>query len=91
VNANNIWVFYFHAEWCMPCRNVDPVMREIEHRRDINVAWVDVDYQATAVKRFGVQGVPTVIVRRGAETLDWIGPGDCQAPGLAERVMGWVE
>jgi thioredoxin 1 len=52
----------FTADWCPPCRMIEPVLREIAAELDgrLVVAQLDVDAnQATAV-RYEVMGMPTM-------------------------------
>lgn len=54
----------FWAEWCGPCKMIAPVLEEIaqEHAGKIRIAKVDVDSEQTLAMRFGIQGIPTMIV-----------------------------
>ena len=52
----------FTADWCPPCRMIEPVLQQIaaEHEGRLVVAQLDVDAnQATAV-RYEVLGMPTM-------------------------------
>jgi len=52
----------FTADWCPPCRMIEPVLQQIaaEHAGRLVVAQLDVDAnQATAV-RYEVMGMPTM-------------------------------
>lgn len=58
----------FWAEWCGPCRMVSPLVDEIaEERHDIVVGKVNVDEQGELATRFGVMGIPTLIVFKGGQ------------------------
>ena len=62
----------FSAEWCGPCKRLEPVVREIagEYGGRLKVAHLDIDRsQATAV-RFGIMSVPTVLFFREGRVHD---------------------
>ena len=54
----------FWAEWCGPCKMIAPVLEELaqEHQGKLRVAKVDVDSEQALAMRFGIQGIPTMIV-----------------------------
>ena len=62
----------FSAEWCGPCKRLEPVVREIagEYGGRLKVAHLDIDKsQATAV-RFGIMSVPTVLFFKEGRVQD---------------------
>ena len=62
----------FSAEWCGPCKRLEPVVEEVaaEFAGRIKVAHLDIDRaQATAVK-FGIMSVPTLLFFRDGKVAD---------------------
>lgn len=59
----------FWAEWCMPCRMVDPIVKEIAEAYDgkLKVGSVDVDAEPDLAGRFNVMSIPTLMVFNGGE------------------------
>lgn len=62
----------FWAEWCAPCRMVAPVLEEIAREQDgrVKIAKVDVDANPSMIGRFGIAGIPTLIVFKGGQEVD---------------------
>lgn len=62
----------FWAPWCGPCRMVAPVLEELasEHAGELVVAKVNVDNNNEHASRYGVQGIPTMILFSGGEVVD---------------------
>ena len=57
----------FWAEWCGPCKMIAPVLDEIAGEYDgrLKVCKVDVDANPDIPPKFGIRGIPTLIVFKG--------------------------
>lgn len=51
----------FRADWCGPCRSMDPVVRELA-AEGYPVQAVDIDRQPELARRYQIDGVPTFLV-----------------------------
>jgi thioredoxin 1 len=66
----------FGAEWCGPCKQIEPVLEEIakEHEGRLRVGKVNVDDSLEIVRRFEVMSVPTLILfKEGVPQLRLVG------------------
>ncbi|HEX6310671.1 MAG TPA: thioredoxin [Acidimicrobiia bacterium] len=54
------------APWCGPCRTISPALEEVARRRRgrIKLVKVNVDEHPGVSARFGVQGIPTLLLFR---------------------------
>ncbi|MFN7038965.1 MAG: thioredoxin [Alphaproteobacteria bacterium] len=54
----------FWAEWCGPCRQLAPTLDEISNEmgEKIQVAKVNIDENPNTPSKFGVRGIPTLIL-----------------------------
>jgi thioredoxin 1 len=59
----------FWAEWCGPCRTLGPIVEEIadEYRDVTRVLKLNVDQNPSAVERYRVQAIPTLILFQNGE------------------------
>lgn len=52
----------FGAEWCRPCKALEPTLEAVAEEVSYPVFKVDIDDSPTVAKKFGVKSVPTVIL-----------------------------
>jgi thioredoxin 2 len=59
------------APWCGPCRMVSPALENLAHEFSgrVKLVKVNVDESPGVAQRFGVQGIPTLLVVRGADVI----------------------
>lgn len=60
----------FYADWCQPCKIMAPALDEIAHEQAgrVLVCKLDTDKNPAMSMRFGIRGIPTLIVfEHGAE------------------------
>ncbi len=59
----------FWAEWCGPCKLIEPVLEEIaeENKGRLRVSKVNVDDNLDIVRRFDVMSIPTLILFKDGE------------------------
>ncbi len=59
----------FHALWCGPCKAQSPILKDVamELGDRIRVIKIDVDKNPEIANRYGIQGVPTLIIFKKGE------------------------
>jgi thioredoxin 1 len=65
----------FSASWCSPCKMLTPVMKEVKSEiTEASFQYVDVDENGDLASKYGVRGVPTVVIEKdGVEVKRLVG------------------
>ena len=77
----------FSAEWCGPCKKLEPIVHEIAttYGDRLKVVKVDVDHSPATAARFAVLSVPTLMLFRDGQVKDQY-VGLLSKKSLADRV-----
>lgn len=61
----------FYADWCGPCRAMNPVIREVAHsvQGKARVIKVDIDKSSEAASAYRVQAVPTFMIFKNGKIV----------------------
>lgn len=64
----------FWAAWCAPCRAIAPIIDEVadQYAGKLEVFKLDIDSNPETPARFGVRGIPTVILFKGGQAVDHV-------------------
>lgn len=78
----------FWAEWCGPCKMIGPSLEEISEElgEQVTIAKLNIDDHPDTPSKFGVRGIPTMILFKDGQVVDTkVGA----APKAA--IKGWIE
>ena len=62
----------FGADWCGPCKQLDPILEEIanENINSLKVFKINIDENPMTPQKFGVRGIPTLMLFKDGNLLD---------------------
>ena len=61
----------FWAQWCGPCRTMDPIIKEVitELGESVTLLKVNADTDKALMMEYGVRSIPTLILFKGGTQL----------------------
>lgn len=61
----------FTATWCGPCRAVAPIVDQLAGEFDgrVKVTKLDIDESPAVAQKFGIRGVPTLMMFKGGQIV----------------------
>lgn len=72
VNTSGVVLVDFGAEWCHPCKQLDPIVEELadEWGDKVKVGKLDIDDNTESTMKYGVMGVPTLLLFVDGEPVE---------------------
>ncbi len=82
----------FWAEWCGPCRVIAPTVDAVAEQFDgkAKVCKMDVDENINVPQRYGIRGIPTLILFKNGEEQERYVGGNISRERLAEMVQKYL-
>lgn len=78
----------FWAEWCGPCKALSPIVDELANDMEgkVKVVKINIDEAPEAPSKYGVRGIPTLMIFKGGEVID------TKTGGMPKSTLSeWIE
>ncbi len=64
----------FWAEWCQPCRQIAPIVKDLAKRYDgkLKIVKMNIDENPNTPGLYGVRAIPTVLAFKGGAVVEQI-------------------
>lgn len=66
-NKENKKLLHFYADWCGPCKMLEPTLKEIEE--EIEIEHINVDDNQEIAEKYGVMSIPTLILVKNEDEI----------------------
>lgn len=72
LNSDKPVLVDFWAEWCGPCKQLSPILDSVASKvgADVKVVKVNIDESPETPTKYGVRGIPTLMIFKGGEVAD---------------------
>lgn len=80
----------FWAEWCGPCKALAPTIDKLaeEYASKITVAKVDIDANPGIPAKYGIRGIPTVMLFKDGQQVDlFVGNNPTKVREMVQRAV----
>jgi thioredoxin 1 len=89
LNAPEPVVVDFYADWCPPCKMMEPAIEQLstEFAGKVRIGKLNTDENQEIAIRYGVMGIPTLGLFKGGKLVDRM----VGYPGGAAPIRRWIE
>lgn len=72
INADGPVLVDYWAEWCGPCKMIDPLLHELadDYADKIKMTKLNIDENATTTNQYKIRGIPTMMIFRDGKVQD---------------------
>jgi thioredoxin 1 len=87
INSKTPVLVDFFAEWCGPCKMMQPILKDVKSQlgEDVKVIKIDIDKNPAVANTYSIQGVPTLMIFKDGQ-IKWRQSGVRQANELISLV-----
>lgn len=72
LESNAVVLVDYHAEWCGPCKMLEPTVKDVAAESDAAVLKVDIDELRSIAEKRGIRSVPTLAFYSNGELKDTV-------------------
>lgn len=87
ISSNKVVVIDFGAEWCGPCRQMEPIIEGLatDYEGVALIGKLDVDENTEVCEKYGIRNIPTILLFKNGELVDKI-VGAAQKQALIDKI-----
>jgi len=72
LDSNKVALVDFWAEWCGPCKVVDPIVKDLSNQYNEQAVFgkLNVDHNPEVSLKYGIRNIPTILFIKNGEVVD---------------------
>ena len=72
LNSDKPAIIDFWAEWCAPCRQIAPVIKQLaaEYGDQVKIVKMDIEANPNTPGKYGVRAIPTILAFQGGQVVE---------------------
>lgn len=84
VNSAKPVLVDFYADWCIPCRLMPPILKEVkdQFKEHVRILKVNVDHYPDIAASCKIQNIPSIVVFQSGK-IQWSGKGVQQVDDIS--------
>ncbi len=92
INSSRPVLVDFFAEWCGPCKQMPPILKQVkeELREQVRIIKVDVDRNPQIATKYQIRSIPTLMLFKDGEAK-WTGQGVRSAEEIKMVVQSQID
>lgn len=88
VNSSRPVLVDFYADWCVPCRLMPPILKEVKEqfRKNVRIIKVNVDHYPDIANNCRIHNIPAVVLFQDGK-IHWSGNGVVHANDITMALI----
>lgn len=88
INSHTPVLVDFYADWCAPCRQVAPILKQLKSElgEKVKIIKINVDKNREISVRYNVRSIPTLFIFKNGE-IKWSGMGARPLQELKQEIQ----
>lgn len=92
LGADKPAIIDFWAEWCAPCRQIAPIIKELaaEYGDRVKIVKMDIDANPGTPGQYGVRAIPTILAFKDGQVVEQLQGARPKADfqSMVDRLLG---
>ncbi len=72
LNSDKPVIIDFWAEWCAPCKQIAPIIKDLadQYADQVKIVKMDIDANPATPGKYGIRAIPTILAFKDGEVVE---------------------
>ena len=89
ISSNTLVLVDFYADWCGPCKKMNPILEELSNETGLLVGKLNVDENLKKTFEYSVQSIPTMVLFKDGQPVHRV-IGAMPKHRLLKELSEWI-